>query len=313
MSEFEDELDIHYDDEFVAPKERTLLIDGDIIIYRPCCIFNEDSDSDRGMIAKKINDKIEELMIAAGCTKYIMFVTTKFNVRDYYVDDYKANRQDVDRPVNLAWAKRWSTQTLNTHFRRYLEADDLLGIHQTEDTVIWSLDKDLRQIAGSHLDDDTMEVVKVTHGGLLRTKKWVTESGKKKEGIYFNGMIGFYYQLLIGDSTDWIVGCGKRVKQVYKSGAKKGQSYIKRDGIGPKAAMKILSKATSLEGALELVKSEYYKIHGKDWQEHLETQGNLLWMVRYQDDAIIQRWTYDGREEYFNIDTGLYDGSYTKG
>ena len=49
-------------------------------------------------------------MTAAGCDTYIMFVTTNFNFRDDLVDDYKANRADVEKPVNLAWAKQWSVE-----------------------------------------------------------------------------------------------------------------------------------------------------------------------------------------------------------
>ena len=153
-------------------------------------------------------------MLAAGCNKYIMFVTTKFNFRDQLVDDYKANRKDVERPVNLAWAKKWSTENLNTLNHKGLEADDLLGIYMDDDTVLWSLDKDLRQIPGQHLDDDTMKVKEVTYEGELEDR------GKK---VYFTGMVGFYYQCLVGDSTDNIVGCGKRVPATYKSGAKAGQ------------------------------------------------------------------------------------------
>ena len=283
--------------------DRTLILDGDIIIYRPCCIFNEDDDQSRRMIAKYVNKKIDDLMAAAECNKYIMFVTTKFNFRDFLVDDYKANRSNVERPVNLAWAKRWAIDNLNNHYHKGLEADDLLGIHMDDSTVLWSLDKDLRQIPGLHLDDDTQKVVTVTEEGRLEDR------GKK---VYFDGTVGFYYQLLIGDSTDYIVGCGIRTPATYKSGARAGEDYVKRVGVGPKAAVKILAGAAinvekqfRLQACLVAVVKQYKKIHGDDWQEHLETQANLLFMVRKQHGEIIQRWTYDGREEYFDLVKGV--------
>ena len=276
--------------------DKTLIIDGDIIVYRPCCIYNEDDDQSRRLISKAINNAIDKLMLAAGCNTYIMFVTTKFNFRDQLVNDYKANRSEVERPINLAYAKRWATQNLNTHFHKGLEADDLLGIHMTENTVLWSLDKDLRQIPGKHLDDETQQVIEVTEGGVIEDR------GKK---VYFNGTIGLYFQMLTGDSTDHIVGCGKRVPAMYKSGAKKGQSYVKRQGVGPKAALNLLVAAGTLENALKVVIEEYKKIHGKDWQSHLETQANLLFMVRKIDGEIIKRWTYDGRSEYFDLIKGV--------
>ena len=282
--------------------DKTLLLDGDIIIYQPCCVFNEDDDQSRKLIAKNINTKIDRLMEAADCNTYIMFVTTKFNFRDQLVDDYKANRANVERPVNLAWAKRWAVDNLNTHFHKGMEADDLLGTHQTDDTVIWSLDKDLRQIPGSHLDDATQKVVEITELGSLEDR------GKK---IYFDGTLGLYFQLLTGDSTDHIVGCGLRELTVYKSGAKKGQEYYKRKGVGPKKALALLADL-DLDAALDVVVEEYKKIHGDSWQVELETQANLLFMIREQYGEIIQRWTYDNREEYFDLVKGVIIYDYDK-
>ena len=292
-------------------ENNTLLLDGDILLYRPCCIFNEDNDLSRRQIMKYVNLKIDELMEAANCNKYIMFVTTKFNFRDDLVDDYKANRQEVERPVNLSWAKKWAVEKLNNHFHKKLEADDLLGIHANENTVIWSLDKDLRQIPGKHIDDETQEVITVTHEGRLEDK------GKK---VYFDGTIGFYYQLLVGDSTDNIIGCGSRVEAVYKSGAKAGEPYTKRKGVGPKKALKILATAGMsaiksqkcvLETSLKAVINEYKKVHGEDWQGHLETQANLLFMIREQHGEIIKRWTFDNREEYFCLTRGIVLDEYS--
>ena len=118
--------------EYEKDEGLTLLVDADIIVYRPCCVFNEDDDSSRRMIQRKINQKLDELMQNAGCTKYILFFTTKFNFRDHLVDDYKGNRDEVERPVNLTWAKRWCLDNLNSFVRKYLEADDLLGIYMDD-------------------------------------------------------------------------------------------------------------------------------------------------------------------------------------
>ena len=288
-----------------------LLVDGDIVIYQPCCIFNEDDDQSRRMIMKHINNKIDKMMNDAGCTRYMFFVTTKFNFRDQLVDDYKANRADVERPVNLAWAKRWAVTSLNAFFHKGLEADDLLGIHAGKNTVTWSVDKDIRQIPGKHLDDATGKIIEVTNIGRLEEKHWVTEAGAKKSKIYFEGTIGLYFQMLTGDDTDYIIGCGVRNKKVYKSGHKKGEAYISRDGVGPKQAYKLLITALMYKGdrkvldvTLDVVKAQYHKVHGDDWQKHLETQANLLFMVRLQRGEIFRRWTVDNRKEYFHLVEG---------
>lgn len=292
-------------------EQKTLLIDGDIVIYQPCCVFNDDDDLSRRQIAKYISNKVDKLMEAAGCQKYMMFVTTKFNFRNELVDDYKANRKEEDRPVNLAWAKRWAISQLSNFYKKGLEADDLLGIYNKAGCVIWSLDKDLRQLPGEHLDDATQEIITVTEEGRLEEKHWVTESGTEKSKIYFEGDIGLYFQMLIGDSTDNIIGCAKYVTQIRKSGEAKGEAYTARKGVGPKAAMNLILASimhkgtrTASEAALDAVICEYKKIHGDDWQKHLETQGNLLFMVRQMQGEYFRRWTYDGRKEYFNLTTG---------
>lgn len=305
----------------IGVASKTLLIDGDIVIYQPCCIFNEDDDQSRRMIAKNISTKVDRMMADAGCDRYMFFVTTKANFRDQLVDDYKANRDDSDRPVNLAWAKHWAVKNLTAFWHKGLEADDLLGIHSKKNTVIWSLDKDLRQIAGEHLDyqpdpknpkKDIAKVITVTNDGILWLKKWVTESGNKRQKVVFNGTIGLYFQMLIGDSTDYILGCAERKSVIPKSGPNKGiPSAIKRVGVGEMAAYKLLYSAimykgskTMLEAGLDCVKAEYFKIWGKDWQEHLETQANLLFMVRQQRGEIFRRWTVDNRKEYFHLTEG---------
>lgn len=298
-------------------QSKTLIIDGDIIIYQPCCVFNFDDDLSRRQIIKNIDQKIDRLMSAADCDKYMLFLTTNFNFRDDLVDDYKANRQNVDRPVNLAWAKHWAMEKLNSFYHKGLEADDLLGIYMSENTVLWSLDKDLRQIPGKHLDDASMKVIDITEEGVLRTDKWVTSAGKKKSKVYFDGTIGFYYQLLIGDSTDHILGCAKREKAIRKTGVDAGKEYVRRKGVGSTAAVKLLTNAalyrgsrTTIESALDAVICEYKKVHGTSWQEHLETQANLLYMVRSKEGEVIKRWTYDGRDEYFDLIDGVILNDY---
>ena len=283
-----------------------LHIDGDIILYRPCCVLNDDSDMDRAKIAEIIENQIQDMMREAGCSSYRIFLTTNTNFRDHLVDDYKANRKDVERPVNLRWAKKWAVANLEAVYHPYLEADDLLGIWHGENTVIWSLDKDLRQIPGKHLDDATRTVVIVTKLGKIQDK------GKK---VYFDGECGFYLQLLTGDSADYIVGCGKREESVFKSGVRKGESRVSRKGVGPKAALAIIREAVlsviSLSDSVKLatvhaaVAREYKITFGEGWEVMMETQANLLFMIREQHGDGVKQWTFDGRDQYFDIVKGV--------
>jgi 5'-3' exonuclease len=282
----------------------TLNIDGDILIYKPCCVHNEDTDICREAIVKGIKDYLKFLLMRSGCDSYKVFLTPKTNFRNYITDDYKANRKGVVRPVNLVWAKEWATTHLNAVVIAGLEADDLLSIYQTDDTVLWSPDKDLRQVPGMHLDDNSKLVTHVDEVGVLKT----IAKGK----IYFSGTVGLYYQMLVGDSADYIVGCGSRVSKVYKSGKKRGQGYISRQGVGPKEAMDILTRAVlrnqedPLGECRQAVFNNYDRLFGKKAKEKMEAQANLLFMVQKLDldTNRIQRWTLDDRVEYMCLHTG---------
>jgi 5'-3' exonuclease len=304
-----------YDDLDCFKSGKTLLIDGDIVVYQPCCTHNEEGMQAQRSIQRAIERKVSGLVSAAGCDDYRFFVTTKKNFRDHLVDDYKANRSDKERPIHLAWAKRLAVSEYGAEAVPYLEADDLLGINQTEDTVIWSLDKDLRQVPGAHLDDESMQVVIVDDVGLVEKRTKVSADGKKKHKVYFNGLVGFYLQLLMGDSTDWIVGCGKRghIKlasgkmRFHKKDTKKnkiGDPWIGRMGVGEMAALKLLEGRSPPE-ALKQVARAYYAEFGDEWKSMMETQANLLWMSREYVGDQVKMWTFDNRDQYLNIKTGV--------
>ena len=284
--------DTMFDENTVFKTGLTLHIDADTVVYATACIFNEDDDDSRENMARHMANKISKLQTAADADDVVCFLTTRTNFRDDLVDDYKANRADTERPINLAWGKQWLTQNYDCRWQDLLEADDLLGIYAREDAIIWSVDKDLRQIPGLHLDDATQRVKEITYEGSL------VKTGKK---IYFDGMLGFYFQCLTGDSTDHILGCAYREECTYKSGAKIGQQYTKRVGIGPVEAYNLLVDA---EDPLAVVIEQYEELHDTDAMYNLELQANLLWMVReYMPVAgQIQRWTFDGREEWYSLE-----------
>ena len=66
------------------------------------------------------------------------------------------------------------------------EADDAMAMEHTNDTVVCSIDKDLRQLQGWHYHFVDRKLFKIG----------ATEA-----------LFNFYYQLLVGDPTDNIKGC----------------------------------------------------------------------------------------------------------
>lgn len=104
----------------------------------------------------------------------------------YKVDpEYKANRKDMEKP-------HWYTEIRDYLIQRYnavvcdgIEADDALGIAQTDDTVICSIDKDLLMIPGLHYNFVTHEMDVISD---------------------VDGWFNFHKQLLTGDRTDNVQG-----------------------------------------------------------------------------------------------------------
>jgi len=91
--------------------------------------------------------------------------------------------------------------------------------------------------------------------------------------------------MLTGDSSDNIIGCGEKQNLIYKSGAKQGQAYRKRVGVGPKEADEILdSVASNQYDARVLV--EYINRFGtfKGVQKYY-TAFNLVYILRDLSEA----------------------------
>ncbi|RWM84318.1 hypothetical protein [Mesorhizobium sp.] len=193
-----------------------LLIDGDMIVHRSTVAVEKDTRFlDRyHILFSDFNDAwgvmqstLSDLTDLAG-TDDVLFVFSdpERNWRKELVDEtYKADRATSRKPLAY-WAVREEIERqYDAIWEPMLEADDLLGIYQTQadpgETCIWSLDKDLKQVPGLHLRDD--EIITIT----------------KEEADRFH-----LYQTLAGDVTDGYSGCpgvGKEVaRRALESGMK---------------------------------------------------------------------------------------------
>jgi len=212
-----------------------LLIDGDIVAYKAATIAEKPIDWGDGLwtlhafeseVEARIEEQITHLM-EAPVQDCIITLSDKENFRKDVAPYYKLNRKTVRKPMLLPWAREYMTKKYNTIMYRRLEADDVLGILGTKnpDTIIWSADKDLLTIPAKHWIDG--KVVEIS----------------KEEADY-----NFYYQTLIGDSTDNYKGCptvGPKTAHKILEG-----SYHSGDG-WDKVVSAFVSKGLSEKVALE--------------------------------------------------------------
>lgn len=161
------------------------LIDADIVAFRSAA----SAENDALEIALLRADKLmRDILEATSATSYVASLTGADNFRKEINPAYKANRKDKEPP-------RWLTDVQQFLMREWkaeptygFEADDMLGMLQTEETVICSIDKDLLQIPGKHYNFVKGEFCEVS----------------ELEGLRF-----FYKQALIGDKADNIFGVDK--------------------------------------------------------------------------------------------------------
>tara|TARA_B110000977_G_scaffold173020_1_gene225846 strand:+ start:975 stop:1721 length:747 start_codon:yes stop_codon:yes gene_type:complete len=203
---------------------KTALIDADIMLYRAAWKHEgEDVES----AYETIDAMFEHLFYVTKADSYIGFLTGKGNFRKKLatIKPYKGNRKDIIMPEHLDKIREYLINTWSCENVEGLEADDALGICQTEmeePTIICSIDKDLLQIEGYHYNWNKNEV------------SFVSE---------YDAWQKLYEQTLSGDSTDNIVGIPR---------------------VGEKKAKKLLEECFSIEEAKNISIFAYAKYYEED-------------------------------------------------
>lgn len=128
---------------------------------------------------------MRELLEATGSNSYVGFLSGTVNFRKTVNPDYKAHRKDKEPPTHLQACRGYLSTEWNCRVSDGIEADDELGIHQNDKTILCSLDKDLQQIPGKHFNWVSQELTEVS-----------VEQGTKF----------FWKQMLIGDVADNLRG-----------------------------------------------------------------------------------------------------------
>ena len=231
-------------------EKKVALIDGDIIVYevgfaKPVTGEVEAQTSfstgDIAASAEEVRDKTWEevkehvddflrvVKQKTATTHHIGFLSpptsNNFRTPIAFSREYKGNRQGREKPLWYSELRQYLVEAYGFIEMQTIETDDALAILQTAfstlqiKSVICTKDKDLKQVSGWNYNWQTADLVKVTHSDAWRM---------------------LWKQLLTGDGGDHIIGCGEETTQVYKSGAKEGQEYTKRKGVGPKEAELVL-------------------------------------------------------------------------
>jgi hypothetical protein len=261
------------------------LIDADILLYEIGAIEMPHPFLGESVTLPCSELKIEELLYgriaqikeAIGATRLEYFLTGKGNFR-FEVSDlepYKGQREGLAKPFHWETVNKLIRENFSPFEARGNEADDDVILRKRElesqgiKAVICSRDKDLRMEEGWHYS-------------------WPCGEHQPERPLYYiskeRGTAWFYTQLLTGDSTDNIMGCGQRVDAIYKSGARTGQPYRKRKGVGPKRAENIIQGITKEEDLFRLVCGEYIKVFGPLAEQRLLEMGRLLYIGQTYDN-----------------------------
>ena len=171
------------------------LIDADIVAYRVACTLEDDDAED--FVYARAEDLIDNILVNTEATEYRLFLSGKNNFRYTIYPEYKAHRPK-EKPFWLEKCRQYLIATFNAEVVDGQEADDALGIAQTEDTIICSIDKDLLMIPGRHYNFVKDEFQKVTND---------------------SGMRHFYMQCLTGDRSD-------NIKGIEQIGPKKAEKIL---------------------------------------------------------------------------------------
>lgn len=180
-----------------------------------------------------------------------VYLTGNTNFRTQIWDQYKANRDDMERPCHLSACKQHLLNKYGGIMKDFHEADDLMGIEAMRlrelkrRYVVGSIDKDLDCIPGEH--DNFV--------------KGVSYEVSEEEALNF-----YYRQCLMGDKTDNIPG-------IY--------------GIGPKKSIKILSECKTDVEYYCTILQEWAKAYPKDTPEQvverMHRSCEMLWILQQEN------------------------------
>ena len=250
------------------------LIDGDCVAYEIAYACEpKDEEGNRipiplDAVEERVKNKIAEICADVYATEEpTIYLTGKGNFRDDIatIKGYKENRVGKPKPHYLKYIRALLKAHYETKCVNGFEADDLMAMDQCSrakfrDTIICSIDKDLRIVPGFHYSWGTS--VLPSFGPICTDE--IGKFYKKKSGkIIGTGLKQFYSQLLMGDRTDNIPGI---------------------PFYGPIKAFNLLDPLNTEEEMFNAVKEVYQEKFPDDWEPRMLEVGRLLWMTQMLDE-----------------------------
>lgn len=196
--------------EAIEPEDRevTLLIDGDVIAFRAAAAAQQIYEDRYGLVqpfARRqegeaiVDNMMFSLEVDLKATHIKVALTDpKENFRHSIFPGYKGNRKDGIRPLLLDILKQYLRDKYGAFHWGGLEADDVLGILNTEPQSY----PGTRILVGNDKDFKTVPGFYHTIGKTTPRGRPLVEEITEWEAIRFH-----MFQTLTGDATDGYAGC----------------------------------------------------------------------------------------------------------
>ncbi|MCS5736938.1 hypothetical protein, partial [Herbiconiux daphne] len=186
---------------------------------------------------------------------------------------YKGNRDGFQKPEHWITVYDYIKENYPHAVVNDREADDYLAERQRRsgNTIICTRDKDLLVTPGWHY-------------------RWSCGENQPEVLPHFvsehEAWRNFFIQLLTGDTTDNILGCGERRPTI-----RAGKEVLRRSGVGKKEAKGLLEGCENQYAMFHTVRMEYFKQFGEeDWEWKLLENARLLFVGQREDDLFDWSW-----------------------
>jgi len=193
----------------------------------------------------RVDELMQRILHETAAEHYYVYLTGSNNFRYQYNPEYKANRKDTKKPDWLEAVREHLVLNWNAEVSDGCEADDLMSIEQTkqpDETIIATIDKDLLQVPGRHYN-------------------FVKQEFKTISPI--EGTFNFYWQFIMGDKSDNILGYDGKARQAV-----------------PRFLEGTMSEMQELASDELAIFKYVQEIYGDD--DRLLMNGVCLWMQREQ-------------------------------